>query len=124
VSGLAAAGGTDFALTDDQNLFLTTTNGATQGSQASSLTLSGSPKTIKKKTRVTLTATLSPCNGNEQILVSGPGLGSDGTVQTITSNCTVQFSVSVSKTSSYVAQWAGEAGINGDGSKLLKITKK
>jgi photosystem II stability/assembly factor-like uncharacterized protein len=124
VSGLAAAGGTDFALTDSQNLFLTTTDGATQGSQASSLTLSASPKTIKKKTRVTLTATLSPCNGNEQILVSGPGLGGDGSVQTITSNCTVQFQVSVSKTSSYVAQWAGEAGVSGDGSKVIKVTKK
>jgi photosystem II stability/assembly factor-like uncharacterized protein len=122
VAGLAAAGGTDFALTGTQNLFLTTTNG-TQG-QSSSLNLSASPKTIKKKTRVTLTASLSPCNGNEQILVSGPGLGSDGSIQTITSNCTVQFPVSVSKTSSYVAQWAGEAGINGDGSKLLTVTLK
>jgi hypothetical protein len=122
VSGLAAAGGTDFALTDSQNLFLTSTNG-TQG-QSSSLTLSASPKTIKKKSRVTLTAALSPCNGNEQILVSGPGLGSSGSIQTITSNCTVQFPVSVSKTSSYVAQWAGEAGINGDGSKVIKVTKK
>jgi hypothetical protein len=36
----------------------------------------------------------------------------------------VQVQVRVSKTSSYVAQWAGEAGINGDGSKVLKITKK
>ena len=122
VSGLAAAGGTDFALTDDQNLFLTSTNGA-QG-QTSSLTLSASTKTITKRTNVTLTARLSPCNGNEQILLSGPGLGGDGQVQAITANCTVQVQVRVSKTSSYVAQWAGEAGINGDGSKVLKITKK
>ena len=122
VTGVAAAGGTDFALTDSQNLFLTSTNGA-QG-QSSSLTLSTSPKTIKKKTNVTFTATLSPCNGNEQILVSGPGLGGNGSVQTITSNCTVQFQASVSKTSSYVAQWAGEAGINGDGSKVVKVTLK
>jgi photosystem II stability/assembly factor-like uncharacterized protein len=113
LSGLAAAGATDFALTDDQNLFLTSTNGA-QGS-ASSLTLSASPKTIKKRTNVTLTATLSPCNGNEQILISGPGLSRARGIQSITSNCTVQVQVVVSKTSSYVAQWAGEAGINGDG---------
>jgi len=73
---------------------------------------------------VTLTARLSPCNGNEQILLSGPGLGGDGQVQAITANCTVQVQVRVSKTSSYVAQWAGEAGINGDGSKVLKVTKK
>jgi photosystem II stability/assembly factor-like uncharacterized protein len=122
LNGLAAAGGTDFALTDDQNLFLTSTNGA-QG-QASSLTLSASPKTIKKTTTVTLTATLSPCNGNEQILISGPGTGSDGSIQSITSNCTVQVQVRVRKTSSYVAQWAGEAGINGDGSKVITVTKK
>lgn len=122
LKGLAASGGTDFALTDSQNLFLTSSNG-TQG-QSSSLNLSASPKTIKKKTKVTFTATLSPCNGNEQILVSGPGMGSDGSIQTITSNCTVQFQASVSKTSSYVAQWAGEAGINGDGSKVIKVTLK
>ena len=30
----------------------------------------------------------------------------------------------MSKTSSYVAQWAGEAGINGDGSKVVKVTLK
>jgi photosystem II stability/assembly factor-like uncharacterized protein len=122
VTDLAAGGGTDFALTDAQNLFLTSTNG-TQG-QASSLTLSASPKTIKKKTNVTLTVTLSPCNGNEQVLVSGPGTGSDGTIAAITSNCTAQVQVPVSKTSSYVAQWAGEAGINGDGSKVVVVTKK
>ena len=122
LKGLAAGGGTDFALTDDQNLFLTSTNGA-QG-QTSSLTLSASPKTIKKTTTVTLTATLSPCNGNEQILISGPGLGSIRGIQSITSNCTVQVQVRVRKTSSYVAQWAGEAGINGDGSKVIKVTKK
>ena len=122
LAGVAAAGGADFALADDQNLFLTSTNG-TQG-QASSLTLSASPKTIKKRTNVTLTARLSPCNGNEQILISGPGLGGVRSIQSITANCTVQVQVLVSKTSSYVAQWAGEAGINGDGSKVLKVTKK
>ena len=53
-----------------------------------------------------------------------PGAGGDGQVQAITANCTVQVQVRVSKTSSYVAQWAGEAEINGDGSKVLKITKK
>ena len=73
---------------------------------------------------MTLTARLSPCNGNEQILISGPGLGGVRSIQSITANCTVQVQVLVSKTSSYVAQWAGEAGINGDGSKVLKITKK
>ena len=122
LSGLAAGGGTDFGLSDDQNLFLTSTNGA-QG-QASSLTLSASPKTITKKTNVTLTATLSPCNGNEQILLSGPGLGGEGQIAAITANCTVQVQVPVSRTSSYVAQWAGEAGINGDGSKVIAVTRK
>jgi hypothetical protein len=122
VSGLAAGGATDFALTDGQNLFLTSSNG-TQG-QTSSLTLSASPKTIKKTTNVTLTATLQPCNGNEQILISGPGTGSDGSIQSIASNCTVQLQVKVKNTSSYVAQWAGEAGINGDGSKVIQVTKK
>jgi photosystem II stability/assembly factor-like uncharacterized protein len=122
LAGLAAGGGTDFALADSQNLFLTSTNGA-QG-QASSLTLTASPKKITKTTTVTLTATLSPCNGNEQILLSGPGLGSDGQIQSITSNCTVQVQVRARNTSSYVAQWAGEAGINGDGSKVVKVTKK
>jgi photosystem II stability/assembly factor-like uncharacterized protein len=122
VSGLAAGGATDWALTDTQNLFLTSTNGS-QG-QASSLTLSASPRTIRRTTTVTLTATLQPCNGNEQILISGPGLGSDGSIQSIASNCTVQVPVRVRNTSSYVAQWAGEAGINGDGSKVIKVTKK
>jgi photosystem II stability/assembly factor-like uncharacterized protein len=119
---VAAAGATDWALTDGQNLFLTSTNGA-QG-QASSLTLSASPKTIKKKTTVTLTATLSPCTGNEQILLSGPGLGGGGQIAAITANCTVQVQTKVSKTSSYVTQWAGEAGINGDGSRVITATKK
>jgi hypothetical protein len=121
VVALAAAGATDWAPTDDQNLFLTSTNGA-QG-QNSSLTLSASPRTIRKKTTVTLTARLSPCIGNEQILLSGPGLGG-GQIAAITANCTVQVQTKVSKTSSYVAQWAGEAGINGDGSRVLTVTKK
>ena len=122
LAGLAAAGGTDFALADDQNLFLTSTNGA-QG-QASSLTLSASPKTIKKRTNVTLTARLSPCNGNEQILISGPGPGRRPLDPVDHRELHRPGAGAVSKTSSYVAQWAGEAGINGDGSKVLKVTKK
>jgi photosystem II stability/assembly factor-like uncharacterized protein len=122
VNGLAATGSTDYALTDTNHLFVTTSNGA-QG-QSSSLTISPSVRTIKKTTTVSLTVTLSPFNGGEQVLVSGPGTGSDGQVVTISSSGTATLPVRVSKTSSYVAQWAGDADTNGDGSKVLVIKKK
>jgi len=122
VNGIAAAGGTDYAvgrLGSNSSLFFTNTNG-TQG-RSSSLTIKPSTKAVRKTTTVSLTVTLSPFNGGEQVLVSGPGANR---VVTITSSGTATLQVRVKKTSSYVAQWAGSADINGDGSRVVTITKE
>jgi photosystem II stability/assembly factor-like uncharacterized protein len=119
LSGVAAAGGTDYALGDGTSLFFTNTNG-TQG-QSSSLTISPSTKTIRRTTTVSLTVTLSPFNGGEQVLVSGPGANE---VVTISSSGTATLQVRVRRTSSYVAQWAGDADTNGDGTRVVTITQR
>ena len=55
-----------------------------------------------------------PIGNNGSVTFSGLTAGSHTvTLSGIASNCTVQVPVRVRNTSSYVAQWAGEASING-----------
>ncbi|HVS28730.1 MAG TPA: YCF48-related protein [Solirubrobacteraceae bacterium] len=128
---VAAAGGTDFALANDKNidgganLFSTATGGA-QGTPTT-LTITAKPRTIHRKTKVTISGTLSPANGKEQVVVSNTfAKGGNWANQTVTvaSNGTFTASATIKKTSVFVAQWSGDSGRSGAGSSVLTVRKK
>jgi hypothetical protein len=82
----------------------------------------------KAKGRVTVTGTLAGAVGGEQIVVSRRDLaGSRWTHQTVTAGANGgRFTTSwkISRSSVFVAQWAGDSGRRGAGSAALVVTVK
>jgi hypothetical protein len=119
-------GNSAFALSGLSNLF-TTQSGGDQG-RANAVTITPSPKKLKKAGKVKLTVKVSPSVVGAPVTllkrtarsarwseVTVPG----GAITKGSSTYTV--SVTVKETTLFVAQWRGDADNNGDGSPVTTI---
>jgi hypothetical protein len=108
------------------NSLFTTTTGGDLGT-ASKLTLKTSKRTLRKKATIKVAGKLKPAEGFEQVIVARRNIkGGDWSkeVATVASNGTFTTSWKVSKSSVFVAQWAGDDDRAGDGSSVLKVNVK
>lgn len=121
--GLVVTGGNSaIALSLSNALFATTTGG--QAGSATSLSLRTNSRTLRKKSRITVTGKLSPAEGGEQVVVSMRGAKLKRwrhQVVTVAANGSFTTSWKVKATSYFAAQWAGDDTRAGDGSKLLTV---
>ena len=121
--GLVAAGAV-------QRQFFFTTTGGDAGS-ASSLTLKASPASFTKgslrrtKGKVTISGKLAGAVGGERITVSARGRhGVDWSSRTVTAGAnggSFSATFNVKNAAVFVAQWAGDSGRGGVGSRLLLV---
>jgi photosystem II stability/assembly factor-like uncharacterized protein len=121
--GLVAPGGkTALALSLNNSLFATTTGG--ERGAASSLTLRTDSRRVRRKATIKVTGKLSPAEGGEQVVVAMRGARFKKwrrQLVTVASNGSFTTSWRVTSTSYFVAQWSGDDGRAGDGSKLLTV---
>lgn len=119
-----ASNGIDFGLTPRG--LVTTTTGGLRGA-ASVLTLTPPATTISGRTSVTVTGRLSPAVGGEQILVSRADLSRRYyQTQTVRAASDGSFSATftISRTTTFVAQWVGDATRVGDGSPPVIVRRR
>lgn len=121
--GVAAAGGTSYALAGDG--LLATGTGGDAGAR-SSLSVSTVRTRVTKPGSITITGRLSPAQGGERVTVAFRRAGSTGwTAQTVRTGATGSFTASVRAVkgaNTVVAQWPGDFRSAGDGSKALTVT--
>jgi photosystem II stability/assembly factor-like uncharacterized protein len=118
-----------FALSGASNLFTTTTGG--DQARATEVTVAAKPSKLSKKGNVQLTVKVSPnvvgatvplfqrVSGSSrwtEVDVDGGAITKGSSTYTVT--------VRVTKTTSFVAQWKGDADNNGDGSPVRTVTVK
>lgn len=116
---VASGGAIDYALDGAGNVFTTATGG--QRGTASVLKLTASRTTIPSRTRVTLTGRLIPASGGERVIVSASDR--QRVVVTVASNGRFSTSFTIANTTSFVAQWTGDAARAGDGSLAVTIRR-
>ena len=116
---VASGGSVDYALDSVGSVFTTTTGG--QRGTASVLKITASRTTIRGKTRITIAGRLTPASGGERVIVSASDR--QRTVVTVASNGRFSTSFSIANTTSFVAQWAGDAARAGDGSPAVTVRR-
>ena len=123
--GVAAGPGADYLLGGDSSLLSSTTGGL--AGEASTLLITTKQRVFKKlpKGTVTVTGTLSPTAGGDQVTVSyRPGGSSNWRSQTVKVAANGNFTTSwrLSKGSNlFVAQWLGNFKSAGDGTAALNV---
>lgn len=98
----------------------------------STLKIKSSKKTVKKNTEFTVSGTLAPSQGGEQVTVLARQTDAKGGTkwsrQTVTVSLGGTFTTTwkVSKSTIFVARWAGDATHDGDGADpvIVKLKKK
>jgi photosystem II stability/assembly factor-like uncharacterized protein len=117
---VASGAGVNVALDDTGNIFTTTTGGAR--TTPSVLTLTTKTRVARAGTKVLLTGRLTPSRGGEHIAIST----SDGRTRAVTAGSDGRFSTTllVAKTTTFVAQWGGDAARDGDGSPVLSVRRR
>jgi photosystem II stability/assembly factor-like uncharacterized protein len=126
-NGLTApVAGTAFALAGQSDLLYTNTGGDRGGD--TTLTLAAQPRTIGRKPRtVKITGKLVPAAAGATVVVSarreGAATWSLVASAKVSSAGTFTTSLRVRATTDVVAQWAGDAAHDGDGSKALVIKR-
>ena len=119
----AAPGNVAFALAGSSDLFATANGG--DAAETSTLTLSTKTRRLRKKGKVRVDGKLTPTAAGARVLVARRDLTSgrwSQTIATVRSDGTFATNWSVKRSSSFVAQWAGDAALNGDGSPALRVT--
>ena len=123
--GVAVGGSTDYLLGGESSLLSSTTGGL--AGAKSSLSITTKQRVFKKlpKGTVTVTGTLSPTPGGDQVTVSyRPGAGARWTSQTVKVAANGNFTTSwrLAKGSNYfVAQWLGNFANAGRGTAPLNV---
>ena len=126
--GLAApVAGTAFALAGASDLFYTNSGG--EKGNRTTLTIAAQPRTVGRKQRtVKITGKLAPAVSGATVVVSARRLGSTTwrLVDTpkVSSTGTFTTSIRVRTSTVVVAQWAGDAAHDGDGSQAIQILRK
>lgn len=110
----------DVLLGADGSVLTTTTGGA--AGIPSVLGLTPSPRTITRRTTVTITGRLRPASGGERVAVTASGQGVR--FATVASSGTFSLSFTISKTTTFVAHWAGDGIRQGDGSPVITVTRR
>ena len=119
--GIAAGGGVDYLLAGSAS-FLSTRSGGRFG-DPSSLTIRTGKTKLARPARIRITGRLSPARGNEEVAVSALINGRWST-QTARAAANGSFTTSWGVrrgSNAFVAQWAGDDRLAGDGSTVLKV---
>ena len=126
LSGLAASGaGTGFALTETLGApgILFTQAGGEAGA-ASTLRLSTPDRTLTERRKIEVRGTLSPATGDEQVELLVRRLNG-GRWRSIAMDVNTQgrfvFERRIRRSTVFVAQWAGDADSDGDGTRPLTV---
>jgi hypothetical protein len=119
--------GTAFALAGASDLFYTNSGG--EKGNRTTLTIAAQPRTVGRKQRtVKITGKLAPAVSGATVVVSARRLGSTAwrLVDTpkVSSTGTFTTSIRVRTSTVVVAQWAGDAAHDGDGSQAIQILRK
>lgn len=117
-----AAGATSYVLAGSNSLLFSTTGG--QFGKASSVTVKPSKTKLKKKTKIRVTITVKGGKQGDTAVVAGRRSGGDWSTQEVELDSSGKATTSwtVSKTTSFVGQWAGNEAYAGDGSPATKVT--
>ena len=117
---VSSGAGVDVALDSSGNIFTTVTGGSRN--TPSTLTLTTKTRVVRAGTRVLLTGRLTPGRGGEHIAIST----SDGRTRPTAAGADGRFSTTllVTKTTTFVAQWGGDAARDGDGSPVLTVRRR
>jgi photosystem II stability/assembly factor-like uncharacterized protein len=121
-SGVAAAGSTDFLLTAGSSFFYTT-SGGDQGDR-SSVKIKSRNRKVRRKTTIRVSGKVSGAATGAEALVARRESGESGwdfQLAKVASNGTFTTTWKITKTASFVGQWAGDDDQAGDGSLPLTI---
>jgi photosystem II stability/assembly factor-like uncharacterized protein len=119
----AAPGDVAFALAGSSDMFATGNGG--DAAEPSTITLTTKTRRLRRKGKVRVDGKLTPTAAGEQVLVARRDLTSGRWSQTtarVRSDGTFVTNWTVKRSSTFVAQWAGNAALNGDGSPELRVT--
>jgi photosystem II stability/assembly factor-like uncharacterized protein len=120
--GLAAAGGSAFAFVPGADFFATENGG--DAAAPSTLSLSTNVKRLLKKGKVRVSGKMSPSVPGARVEVASRQFNSarwTRQVVTVRSDGTFITNWTIKRTTYFVAQWAGDADRNGDGSPASKV---
>ncbi|HEX8054664.1 MAG TPA: hypothetical protein VF517_16880 [Thermoleophilaceae bacterium] len=120
---VAAPGDIAHALVGTSDLFSTASGG--DAASGSTITLTTKTKRLRRKGKVRLDGKLAPAAPGARVQVSVRELGSGRWTRqfvTVRSDGTFITNWTVKRSSSFVAQWAGDQALNGDGSPALRVT--
>jgi photosystem II stability/assembly factor-like uncharacterized protein len=120
---VAAPGDAAYALVSTSDMFSTGTGG--DAAATSTLTLTTKTKRLRRKGRVRLDGKLSPAAPGQLVEIDGRELGSNRwrrVIVSVRSDGTFSTNWTVSRSMSFVAQWAGNQELNSDGSPALRVT--
>jgi photosystem II stability/assembly factor-like uncharacterized protein len=126
-NGLEAPSGvTAFALASSQDVFRTTTGG--DRGTGSTITVKTSTRRLRKAGPVRVTVSLGPAAPGRQVALFGRS-GAKGRWRVVGAGQTpaggqATFSTTVRATTQFVAQWVGDAGHDGAGSRLVTVVVK
>jgi photosystem II stability/assembly factor-like uncharacterized protein len=119
----AAPGDTAYALVGFSDMFRTDTGGDL--GTASALTLSTKTRRLARRAKIRVAGRMAPASPGAPVSVSIRELGS-GTwrrqIVPVRSDGTFATNWTVRRSSVFVAQWAGDQGLNSDGSPPLSVT--
>ena len=119
---VAAQGGTAYALVGSNEMKATDNGG--DAAEPSTLTLTTKTRALRRKTKIRLDGRLTPAAPGAQVeVVMRDATNNRVSRATATVRSDGKFSASftVSRTSYFVAQWAGDSDRNGDGSPALRV---
>jgi photosystem II stability/assembly factor-like uncharacterized protein len=119
----AGVGGKAFALAGFSDMFRTDTGGDL--GEPSTITLSTKTPRLRRKGKVRVDGKLTPTAAGARVLVARRDLTSgkwSQTIATVRSDGTFVTNWTIKRSSSFVAQWAGDAALNSDGSPALRVS--
>jgi hypothetical protein len=120
VGALDAVAGRAWALSGEGRIFTTATGGRT--AVPSVLTLRASRTTIRRPATITLTGRLAGAQGGEQVTLHASSLSPR--VLTVASNGSFSATIRIRRTTTFVAQWAGDGVRTGDGTRALVVRRR
>ena len=119
----AAPGGVAYALVPTADMFATGTGG--DAAAPSTLSLSTRTPRVRRKAKVRVAGRLAPAAPGAIVEVAMRELTSNRwrrQLVAVRSDGTFSTTWTVKRSSSFVAQWAGDQALNGDGSPALRVT--
>ncbi len=120
LGGIDAVRNRAWALTTTGDIFTTTTSGRT--AVPSLLTITSSKPAVRKGQTVRVTGRLKGAEGGEQVTLYATGL--PARTLTVASSDTFSATFRITKTTTFVAQWAGDGIRSGDGTPALVVRRR